>query len=495
MLKKIPSLLGFGLLAATAGSDAATFRLHGKAWTDAGRIMHSTDTLQVNYHGNWQQGMGMQIGSVIDISPNFEAGIGMGVIHAYHSLGNPEQEKFALSKFMNYVSEARLTWTLGEKEKPLLALTIGDFGYNYAPHAQNLGLYLFRGPVYPGFLVSGFQDFHTDTTRSAFLGFRAHNTLGNFRQDLIFAGEREFAPSFDWSLGYVARFKAMEAIEVGAGVNFYHLIAENGDITAPNKTSVPNLFAQDSTLIADGQPYHPYQLKYMEVVGTDTTVFTHRGTKVMAMFSLDIRRLLDLGGPFGEKDLLLYGEGAIIGLKNYGTIYGKMSERMPVMIGFNVPTFGLLDFLSIEVERYTAKYRQDYSKLGYFNSLHLKNINPTILKAQRVPSAVPLSLKDYAGEKYTITPEGNFVDPSTNDTLMVRGTALDVENMTADDWKWSVNAEKTVAKRVQFSAQVANDHFVPRPVRSGLLFEDAGLSQVLSSTKDWYFMMRVGYSF
>ena len=462
MIKPFSLLLGLGLCALPSTSDAVSFKLHAKTWTDVGRIMNSTDTLQLNYNGNWQQGMGIQVNSVADIGERLEAGFGIGAIQVYHSLGNEDQEKFTLSKFMNFVSEARLTYSIGEKENPFFSATLGDFAYNYAPHVQNLGLYLFRGPVYPGFLISGFKDFHTDTTRASFLGFHLHNALGNFQHDILFSGEREFAPSFDWSLGYVAKYKAFEALEFGAGVNFYHLISENEDITSPTRSSLPGLLGPDSTLIASGAPYHPYQLKYMEVTAPgDTVFFTHRGTKVMGMFNFDVKRLLGLEAPFGDKDLLFYGEGAIVGIKNYGTIYGKMSERMPFMVGFNLPTFGLLDFLSIEVERYTAKYRADYSKLGYYNSLYLKNISQTILRAPKAPSVVPVSAKEYAGEKYTITPEGNFVEVATGDTLQIKGTALDVENLTADDWKWSVNIEKTLVRHIQFSGQIANDHFQP----------------------------------
>ena len=104
-------------------------------------------------------------------------------------------------------------------------------------------------------------------------------------------------------------------------------------------------------------------------------------------------------------------------------------------------------------------------------------------------------MKDLAGEKYDITPEGNFVNKQTGEIIPVKGTALDPENFTADDWKWSVNAEKTLAGHVQFSGQIANDHFVPRPARVGLITEGGGLSQIFTSTKDWYFMFRVGYFF
>ena len=475
---------------------AAPFQLHARAWTDVGRIMHSTDTLRSNYNGNWQQSMGMQIHSTVDFSERLHGGLGFGLTQVYHSLGNVEEEKFTLSKFISYVSEARLSYSVGEGRNPLFQADAGSFAFNYAPYVKNLGLYLFRGPVYPGLLVSGFKEYRTDTTRAGFLGLRLHNGLGNFQQDLLLSSERDLPPSFDWSLGYLARYKAFEAFEFGAGVNFYHLFAENSDITDPKRASVDGIFNHDDNLMASGAPFHPYELYYYEVVApNDTVLYSHRGTKVMGFFNLDIKRMLNLQAPFGDQDLLLYGEAALIGVKNYGTIYANRNERIPFMVGFHIPTFGLLDFLSIEVERYPAKYRMDYSKLGPDRSLYFKNISAPKIPTIRNPSAIPVSAKELAGDRYQILPDGNFVQIATGDTIQIKGTALDPENLTADDWKWSLNAEKTFAEHIQISGQAANDHLLVRPIRTGLINEGGGLAEALSSTKDWYFMFRIGYFF
>jgi hypothetical protein len=485
-----------GILLGAAETHAVEFQLHGRTWTEAGRIMHSTDTLQTNFSGNWQQSMGMQIQSSVDISERLSGSLGLGLSQVYHSLGNANQEKFVLSKFVNYVTEARLTYASAKAENPLFRADFGSFAFTYAPYVKNLGLYLFRGPVYPGFLVSGFKEYRTDTTRAGFLGLRLHNGLGNFQHDILINSERDLPPSFDWSLGYVARYKAFGALEIGAGVNFYHLIAENPDITDPKRSSVDGIFNHDDQLVAGGAPYHAYDLHYYEVMAPgDTVLYTHRGTKVGGFFNFDIKKALGVEGVLGEKDLFFYGEAALIGVKNYGTIYAKRRERMPFMLGFNVPTFGILDFLSIEVERYTARYRADYSKLGYDRSLYFNNIAAPPMPTIKNPSAIPISAKDMAGEKYQIQPDGNFVEIATGDTIQIRGTALDPENLTADDWKWSVNAEKTFAGHVQISGQIANDHLVARPARAGLLNEAGGMSEVLSSMKDWYFMLRIGYFF
>ncbi|MEO6094858.1 MAG: hypothetical protein ABIW76_03930 [Fibrobacteria bacterium] len=501
-------LVAAGVLLAAAASHAVEFQLHGRTWTEAGRIMNSTDTLQTNFSGNWQQSMGMQIQSSVGISERLSGSLGLGLSQVYHSLGNPNQEKFVLSKFVNYVTEARLTYALDKTENPFFRADFGSFAFNYAPYVKNLGLYLFRGPVYPGFLVSGFKEYRTDTTRAGFLGLRLHNGLGNFQQDFLVNSERDLPPSFDWSLGYVARYKAFGALEIGAGVNFYHLIAENPDITDPKRSSVDGIFNHDDQLVASGVAYHPQELHYYEVMGPgDTVTYTHRGVKVGGFFSFDLKKALGVDGALGEKDLLLYGETALIGVRNHGSIYAKRGERMPFMFGFNLPTFGVLDFLSVEVERYTARYRADYSKLGFDRSLYFNNIAAPPMPTIKNPSAIPISAKDLAGERYKVIEcpagsdpscfahEGDFRVIATGDTIDVKGGPLDPENLTADDWKWSVNAEKTFAGHVQFAAQVANDHLVARPTRAGLLNEAGGISEVLSSMKDWYFMLRIGYFF
>jgi hypothetical protein len=82
----------------------------------------------------------------------------------------------------------------------------------------------------------------------------------------------------------------------------------------------------------------------------------------------------------------------------------------------------------------------------------------------------------------------------TGDTLQVRGTAWDVENLMTDNWKWSLYLEKTVHRRVNFSAQVANDHFRPRPAATAIN-EQGGMAEAFTAPGDWYFMFRMGYFF
>jgi hypothetical protein len=467
-------------------ADAPALTIHGQGWTEVGQVGHSTDTLAFNLNGNRLQSMGAQFTASTQIGEHLEGAFGFGTSQVYHSLGNYDTERNTLSVFKNFLTEARLTYFQGDRADPFIGLTVGNFAYNYHPQVKNLGLYLLRGPVYPGFLISGFKHFHTDTTRASQTGLRLQNRLGNFRHDLILSQEHELPPTYDWSAAYIAKYRAFETLEFGGGVNFYHLLSENPGVTDPGRKGIATLYQDDSLTLSQGS-YHPYQLQYIEVMpGGDTVFYTHKGIKLMAMFNLDVKRLW--GDESGSHDWEIYGEAAVIGTKNYGSVYDRISERIPWMVGFNAPTFGLLDYLSLEVEWYGAQYRADYTKLGSFNSLYVRNViglpNPT-----RLPSPIPVSYKDMK-----IDSLGNWVN-AAGDTVNIKGTGMDYQNMTRDNWKWSLYLEKNLKSHFRIIGQIANDHTVPRPVRTTGIAEAAGLGEAFSTVKDWYFMFRLGYFF
>src|SRR5690606_22465858 len=179
---------------------------------------------------------------------------------------------------------------------------------------------------------------------------------------------------------------------------------------------------------------------------------------LMVMFSLDPKAWFTLP-RLGPQDLKLYGEAALLGLENQGELYADRMERLPVMVGFNLPVFGLLDRLSVEVEYYDSPYRNDVANIGYPEGLVAPwRWNP--LRTVSEPSPIPT------------------VGESRRDT-----------------WKWSVLLEKTVASHVRFTGQIASDHYRPLPFSTGLIYQPGGTEAALSSPKEWYFMARMGFFF
>jgi hypothetical protein len=435
-----------------ADNTGVTYQIHGQGWVDAGRIMQSPDSVPVedgtgiNLDGNWLQSAGAQFTVTADFDENLEGAFGFGTYRVAHAMGTENGSTrpmyYTIALFQNFITQARLTYFQGDKAAPWLSITAGNFSHDYNRNAKNLGHYLLRGPVYPGLLMGGFQDFDIDSSKSNVLGARVHHALGNFSHDVILQNEKDLPPTFDWSLAYVAKYKAFNAFEFGGGVNFYRLVPYNAKLETPGH------------LVTDAKR----SIEVLDSASGDTLFYTHQGIKLMAMFNLDLKRLW--GDESASRDWELYGEAAVLGTKNYGSVYKNINQRIPVMAGFNFPTFGLLDFLSLEVEWYGSPYRNDLANIGNLNNVadwtELTPVRPT-------PSPVPVK---------AVYPDS-----------------------TRDNFKWSLNMEKTVLNHVRFITQVANDHYRPRPMATGSIRAKGGTATAFTSPQDWYLMFRVGYFF
>jgi hypothetical protein len=520
-------ILGFGITWAWATgvsfSENVAYRISGKGWAEVGRIGHATDTLLVNLNGNTMQSAGAQFTAFADIGENWEGAFGIGGYQAHHMQGSSVVASRSLQfYFKNFITESRMTYFKGDKANPDFSLSFGNFDFNYNPEVKNLGLYLFRGPVYPGYLVSGFMDPATDETKGDILGLTMHNVFGKFSQDLVFANERQFPPAFDWSIGYIGKYHPTAGLTFGAGFNLYRILSANSDLTTPDAAAY---YSKDSILTASGSD-HPYDHYYTEgridtlrdaqnnpildastgkakLRYTPTVKYTHRGIKLMGMATWDPKQTLGLGEKFGAEDLKFYTECALIGVQNYGSVYAKRGERIPIVFGVNLPAFKWLDVLSLEAEWYGARYRNNIIKL-------------TQQKYSELPSPIPVSYKTYdpINKKGGVDPITGRIFKDSTDALgqavldangeiikvpgdiQVTGTALDIENLTQDNWKWSLFFQKTVRQHIRFMGQIANDHFRPQPTHTKYVdLAGSGATELSSSMSDWYFMLRMGYFF
>lgn len=439
------SFLAATLAAAPAlrAEDGLRVSFNGVGWVQYGRIGHSSDTVQNDYNGNSTQNSGAQISVRAEISERLSGAVGLGVYEGHALAGEITGGGRVPVGAGPYLAEARFTYLVGEAEAPRLQLTGGLFPFNYNPDIKDLGLYLLRGTVYPGFVYSGFETKEV-LPISNMLGIWLRNQAGPLRSDLLLFSETENKPYFDLSLAYVGRFEPLEGVAVGAGVNLYRILPIDRRVT----TDIFN------PRVEEPNPANKYRRHFIHVDSTaaggpDTTVLHFNGIKVGAHFSLDPKALLGASGPFGSEDLKLYGEAAVIGLnfdKAHTDIYGGIGNRMPAMLGFNFPAFGFLDHLSLEVQHYGATFSDDTYRLARDND--------------RPTSPIPYS---------------------RTDTLVVH---------KRDDWKWALHGAKTIQGHFKVSAQVANDHFRPGGTVTAPSYEAA-----MTTPKDWYWMAKIAYFF
>jgi hypothetical protein len=117
------------------------------------------------------------------------------------------------------------------------------------------------------------------------------------------------------------------------------------------------------------------------------------------------------------------------------------------MIGFNIPAFKILDVLSIEVERYTNKFPNDWEMI--------------LEKTLPLPYLGDTSLTPYRPEDY--------VD---------------------DDIKWSVNFKKELIAGLSIYGQVARDH-----LRTLDIYWRMEEREALQKKGHWYYLFNFVYGF
>jgi hypothetical protein len=268
-----------------------------------------------------------------------------------------------------YLADAAGIVSFGSKERIMFNASIGVMPFKYNSDAKNLGEYLFRTGVHPAYIQTSF-----DFPYATLTGIQLNTELLHFASmDVLLTQETQIIPLHDWSLSILVGFKPSKFLEVGAGVMFDRLIPVSGPLNQPAFSG-----------------------------GAQNTFYTKNGTldtlqwggaKAMARLSFDPKGFLpaSLRGIFGEEDGRLYAEAAALGLKSFiaykretdstGAIipgryavdtmmnfYSDIKQRIPVMAGFNIPAFKLLDYLSVEVEWFGWPYSPslyNYENLVY----------------------------------------------------------------------------------------------------------------------------------
>lgn len=326
-------------------------------------------------------------------------------------------------------------------------LEFGFFPYKYNPDAQNLGEYLYRSGTYPG-VIRTTDGFHL-MNHALYEAYGAHvrhaTAGGRLVQDFNLFAEPTTVPVGDITPAYELSFN-LPRVQVGAGAAFNRLIAARPSRTRPRvkdnayyEVDAPGggaEFAGPYGLLPDGSPVKS------RIDAGDTTVrrtyyYTQRGVKLMARAALDLGFLLPADGR-SPGDLRIFAEAALLGVENQPYLYEDRSRRLPVMFGANLPTWRLLDLLSVQAEHYRTPYGNSYN-YDYFGYPSWK-VSPAD------------------------TASGNH----------------------RDDWKWSVNARKRVNRLLTVHAQAASDH-----LRLPAFNLNPTPTDLTQGPKDWYYLVRL----
>ncbi len=298
---------------------------------------------------------------------------------------------------------------IGDADAPFLYFAAGVIHLKYNSDARNLGEYLFRTGVHPPYI---FTEFDYAFARVPGLRLRSELLDKQLTLDWFLGFEPEIHPVLDGSISFIAGYKIPSLIDVGAGIQFNRCLPVNG-----KSVTTPQSSARNAYFTSSGEK------KY----------YSFGGTKVMARASLDPKGVLPekITRLFGAEDGKIYSEMSILGIKNvpkYRQIisgqdttyqldtvdnyYNDIGQRIPVMIGFNIPCFKVLDVLSMEWEWYGWPYTNSYYDQGFGYE------NP-----------IPKPAQSYPASAYK-----------------------------RDDWKFSVYAKKRIRGGFSVIGQLARDH-------------------------------------
>ncbi len=431
-MRQLCSILG-GLLFASvlcfAGDFEPKVKISGGAGLELGQVVHGSYLLMYQDYQEivkgWQERflyrliydmtMTERIRMVMDIEGQ--------ISFSYPQMLNPIETQG--TRYLFFPERMEGMYTLGDQEEPYLQFGVGYFPYKFNPDARNLGELEFRSGTYPLYVITNF-----DHCYGKLLGFRVSSTLfGSLKQDLMLTSEALMFPTQDYSLSYVVHYSLARMLDIGAGLSIAHLFSTERKLTDP----------KDSWYIQENG---------------DTAIYSFKGIKPAAVVAFDPKPLLpsSISDLLGKNDARLYGEVFVSGWenrKNYDSAvlfdtaqqmlqyYANRSDRTVVMFGFNIPTFKLMDVLSLEFEHFPNRYPNSYR-----NALERNLATPFN----------PVTPKQFA-------------------------------------WRWSCYAKRTFLSKFFIVGQVARDHL-------RTTFPDLKLSEkedVLKYGKDWWWVCSFGF--
>jgi hypothetical protein len=325
-------------------------------------------------------------------------------------------------------------------------LKAGIFGYKYNPDAKNLGEYLYRTWTYPNVITTGGLEF-INSAGAQLSGAALQTRAGGFENDLILSIQSDRPPIFGLSLANIASYTFGGFLTVGAGFmfdNFYNPDEEQVRPTDDLRNAYYTL--SDGSKMAHTRYAYEVQEGRIDpgtVSITDTGYYTLAGQKAMARASIDLGALLD-HPRVAPGQFRVYGELAVLGLKDYPTYYENLEDRIVYMGGVNIPTFGLLDMLSVEVQ--------------YFS-------NP-----------------------FENSTEGPLSSGSITPFVSQDGWAS-YRRVYKDDVKWTVYARKEIVPGFSIYAQVADDH-----MRMLDVFSTPDFREFLPERDHWYWALKLAWA-
>lgn len=346
-----------------------------------------------------------------------------------------------------YPHWTEISYSFGDIENPWLKIGGGVFPFKYNPDVTDLGEFLFRTGSYPPTMMNTF-----DFPMARITGFRASSVtsplsyfLGNSTviDSLNLYGimntESQIFPLQDFGLAFVGDYTLFHSITLGGGVFFSHLFSVNDDYTTPKNNF--NMVIDTAT--------------------GDSVYLTFKATKLMGRVTLDPKPLLKLFIPmdiFGENDLKVYSEAAVLSLKDYPVYYSELFRRIPRMVGFNYPTHqfasycllpGIIAYCLVPDEMVKVSALGAGGLLMGVGSWLLDRYLGTNTRLDLIAGEL-----EYYGWNYA----NSYSDYLFQNLIPRPDDIKPGFNYKDNVWKWSIYGKRRIGNHFSITGQIAYDH-------------------------------------
>jgi len=465
-----------------------SFQVFGAAGMDAGEWEnYKYFTLGEDFSHQWVQDNYVWVGVKADLHPRLQGVFSVMGWLQYN--GFPDSMLYSPSTFasdpitsFNFDhAEAILNLSPNPKDS-LVKVEVGLFPFKSNPDSKDLGDYMFRTGCYPGFI-----DYYGLDLCSQLGGIHVSNDMcEGWHNDFFLTSELHLYPYNDFSLTYLTDFKPFSnnMLDFGAGVQLYRCFSVDNGLTQPKVNPIG-----DGPAGGVGDLAPNYYFLESDPFHKDTLFYTYAGTKIQARIAFDPKPLLgdvpllgDMRNVLGQEDLKLYGEAIILGVKNYPADYefaqntstpinefgyDKLMQKMPIMMGMNLPAFKIFNLLSVEAEYYGKDYVNTVPTPATGNLM------------TRLP--LPYDPNVNSGLPYGDPGEIGSTGEYPKSFYYSREA----------HWKWDLYVKKTLFGNFNVTALAAKDHSrVATNIAQNVDEEEAFVKD-----GQWYWTLKFGYNF
>jgi len=430
------SLLSINLFAQDFDTDTdAEIKLSGFGYYMFGEIMSGIygdnwESATSSFNHLWVNTSLLHLNLESNATDWFTTRLGLEFYVTFPLQGSNAMDKASYFRtYKAYLAEAQGTmhWDFDYSIISSLKIKTGMLPYTINPEVKTLGNYLYRSTIHPVSIQN-----KVDYPWADLLGGVAEIGLieNKVMIEAMLSSEFTYVPFFDFTPAFGAYYKPNEIIDVGGAVAFHHALQANGALMA------------------------------------DSVGAYWQGTKIDARAIFDPKPLFGGMDFLGKEELKIYAEVAVLGLKDTlevdtsnlaslrsmdttdlkNFVFPKYSvlNRMPFMLGINLPTWKILDLLAVEVEWFYSPYANHW--LGLFDT-------------KDTYSPQPGKLKQW----------DNYVNK--------------------DNFKWAIHLRKSVGK---FEARglFSSDHtiYMINNVTNG------NFEQTMKRPQDWQWMIQLRYN-